>query len=235
MNTATYVLIPGAGGSASYWRLVAGELRRRGHDVVAVDLPAADDTAGLPEYADAVVAAIGDRTDVILVAQSMAGFTAPLVAQRVRVAMLVLVNAMIPSPGETPGQWWANTGQPEAKRRRDIDDGRDPDAPFDAVTTFLHDVPAATLDASIGEDPRQSDTPFASQLTLDAWPDIPTRVLVGADDRLFPADFQRRVAEDRLRITPDELPGGHLIALSRPIEVADRLEAYGRALTEEPG
>jgi pimeloyl-ACP methyl ester carboxylesterase len=39
----TYVLIPGAGGAAWYWHLVERELRQRGHDVVAVDLPADDD------------------------------------------------------------------------------------------------------------------------------------------------------------------------------------------------
>jgi hypothetical protein len=29
-----------------------------------------------------------------------------------------------------------------------------------------------------------------------------------------------------LDIAPDEMPGGHLVALSRPKELADRLEAY---------
>ncbi|WP_337308891.1 hypothetical protein [Candidatus Aeolococcus gillhamiae] len=28
------------------------------------------------------------------------------------------------------------------------------------------------------------------------------------------------------RITPDEMPGGHLVALSRPAELCDRLEAH---------
>ena len=77
---ATYVLIPGAGGSAWYWHLVRPELKARGHDVVAVDLPAADDRAGISDYADTVVEAVGDRRDLIVVAQSMGGFTAPLCA-----------------------------------------------------------------------------------------------------------------------------------------------------------
>lgn len=234
-DPATYVLIPGAGGAGSYWHLVAAELRSRGHQVVAVDLPAKDEAAGLPEYADAVVDAIGDRSDVILVAQSMGGFTAPLVTERASVAMLVMVNAMIPVPGETPGEWWSNTGSPDAKRRHDIAEGRDPDAPFDAIVTFFHDVPAHVREEAFKEDPGQSDTPFASPMTLAAWPDVPTRVIVGADDRLFPADFQRRVAQERLGITPDVLPGGHVIALSHPIELTEQLEAYRRALIEPPG
>lgn len=51
-------------------------------------------------------------------------------------------------------------------------------------------------------------------------------MVTGRDDRFFPADFQRRVAEDRLGIIPDEVPGGHLAALSHPMELVDRLEAY---------
>ena len=133
MSTApslTFILIPGAGGSAWYWHLVAPLLQQRGHEAVPVSLPAADDTAGLPEYAAAVVRAIGNRDprQVVLVAQSMAGFTAPLVCQQVPVALMVLVNAMIPRPGETPGEWWTNTRHDEAKREQNLRDGRPADA-----------------------------------------------------------------------------------------------------------
>jgi pimeloyl-ACP methyl ester carboxylesterase len=62
--------------------------------------------------------------------------------------------------------------------------------------------------------------------SLDAWPDVPTRVLIGRGDRLFPADFQTRIARDRLGIEADEIEGGHLVALSRPAELVERLEAY---------
>ena len=60
---ATYALFPGAGSDSWYWHLVAPELRERGHDVVAADLPLDDDRAGLSEYCDTVLDAIGDRTD----------------------------------------------------------------------------------------------------------------------------------------------------------------------------
>jgi len=95
---ATYVLIHGAGSDSWYWHLVTPELRARGHDVVAPDLPSDDDRAGLPEYADAVVDAIGDRTDLVVVGQSMGGFTAPMVCARVQASLLILVAAMIPRP-----------------------------------------------------------------------------------------------------------------------------------------
>ena len=225
----TFVLIPGAGGSAWYWHLVVSILKQRGHEAIPVALPAADDTAGLPEYAAAVVRAIGDRDPlrVILVAQSMAGFTAPLVCDQVSVALLVLVNAMIPKPGESPGEWWRNTGQGEAKRRQNLHDGREADAPFDPFTDFFHDVPQPVIDEAWAQgEPRQADTVFASRCTFKAWPAVPTRVLVARHDRFFPAEFQKRIARERLGISADEMPGGHLVALSQPEELAERLLAY---------
>ena len=89
----TYVLIHGAGDVAWYWHLLAAELRERGHEAVAMDLPADDDAAGLAVYADAVVAAIGDRTssDLVVVGHSFGGYTAPLVCAKVPVKLLVLV------------------------------------------------------------------------------------------------------------------------------------------------
>src|SRR4051812_28322229 len=107
---ATFAFIHGGGDVGWYWHLVEPVLRERGHDVVAPDLPCDDDNATLWDYADTVVDAIGDRRDVVVVAQSYGGFTAPLVADRRPVDALVLVAAMVPAPGESPAAWWSNTG-----------------------------------------------------------------------------------------------------------------------------
>jgi pimeloyl-ACP methyl ester carboxylesterase len=222
VTARTYVLVPGAGGSAWYWHRLVPELGRRGHRAVAVELPAADDEAGLREYADTIVAAAG-RERVVLVAQSMGGLSAPLACDRLDVTELVLVNAMIPAPGETGGDWWTATGQDQARRELDIREGRSPDAPFDPRVTFFHDVPAAVTEQAMTVEPAQSGTPFRDPWPLPAWPDVPTRVLSGEQDRLFPVDFQIRIARQRLGITPETLPGGHLVALSRPEELAARL------------
>ena len=58
-------------------------------------------------------------------------------------------------------------------------------------------------------------------------PTSPPRCSAGRDDRFFPPDFQRRLAAERLGCAVDEIPGGHLVALSRPVELADYL-ARGR-------
>src|SRR5215218_1523179 len=226
-----YVLIAGAGSDAWYWHLLKPELRGRGYDVVAVDLPAADDSAGLAKYADAVVEAIGDRTGIVLVAQSFGGFTAPLVCERVPVDLLVMLNAMVPSPGEPPREWWANTGHAKARAEQAARDGRDLAADEDLMDVFFHDVaPEVVVEAWERGEPRQSDTPFKEPWSLPKWPGVPTRFLQGRDDRFFPVEFQRRVVQERLGITPDEMAGGHLVALARPKELADRLEAYRKSV-----
>jgi pimeloyl-ACP methyl ester carboxylesterase len=230
----TYVLIPGAGGDAWYWHLLVPELRERGHEAVAVDLPADDDSMGLSEYADAVVGAIGDRTRLVVVAQSLGGFTAPLVCERVSVDLLVLLNAMVPSPGESAGEWWSNNGHAKARAEQAARDGRNLAAGEDLKDTFFHDVPPeVTAEAWARGEPRQSGKPFAQPWPLARWPEVPTRFLQGRDDRFFPVEFQRRVVRERLGITPDEMAGGHLVALSRPKELADRLEAYREGIAGE--
>jgi pimeloyl-ACP methyl ester carboxylesterase len=216
----TFVLIPGAGGAAWYWSRVAPLLGRAGHAAKAVDLPGDDATAGLEAYTQLVVDEIDGRTDVALVAQSLGGFTAAMVAARVSVASLTFVNAMIPTPEETPGDWWANTGVIDARNRAATAAGY---GDFDVSTYFLHDVPPEVAAEGEPYQRAEADVVFASPCDFQAWPQVPIRVLVGADDRFFPAEFQREVALQRLGIDADILPGGHLIALAQPDLVADYL------------
>jgi pimeloyl-ACP methyl ester carboxylesterase len=223
------VLIHGAGSDSWYWHLVVPGLRGAGHEVVAPDLPSDDDTAGLEEYTDVVVRAIGLRRDLIVVAQSLGGFTAPLVCERVPVELLVMVAAMVPAPGEAPGDWWANTGFEAARRDQAERDGRRVDGDFDVIDEFFHDVPEDVTAAAMARGERaQSGTPMEKPWPLAAWPDVPTRFLLCRDDRFFPAPFMRRVVRDRLGIVPDEMDGGHLPALARPDELVDRLLGYER-------
>jgi pimeloyl-ACP methyl ester carboxylesterase len=219
---ATFVLIHGGGDVGWYWHLVVAELRRRGHEAVAPDLPCDDNSAGLREYADAVVDAIGDRTDLVVVGQSYGGFTAPLVADRVPVDLLVLVAGMVPAPGETPAEWWHNTGYRQAVREQAQRDGGQTgsDDPFVA---FYHDVPRALAEEAVSKERAESDAAYHSPWPLDAWPTVPTRFVLCSEDRFFPPAFMRRVVTERLAIEPDEIGAGHCVALSRPKELTDLL------------
>jgi pimeloyl-ACP methyl ester carboxylesterase len=212
---ATYVLIHGAGDVAWYWHLVDAGLRAHGHDVVAVDLPCDDDSAGLSEYTDAVVGSIGDRSDLVVVAQSFGGYTAPLVCARRRADLLVMVAGMIPSPGESAQAMFANTGYSQ-EWQDDLSD----------LAVFYHDVPPALAAEALSRGRKQADKPSREPWPLIEWPQVPTRYLLCRNDRLFPSAWTRRVVRDRLGITPDEIDSGHCPALSRPKELVARLEAY---------
>ena len=210
---ATFALIHGGGGSAWDWHLVASELSERGHDPVAVDLPSEDETAGWSDYAKTVVDAIGTRSDVIVVAHSLGGFTAPLVGARLSVDQLVLVAGMIPAPGELFADWWANTGYETSG--------------YDDV--FYHDVPSGLAAEAKRRERGENSKALQEPWPLEAWPDTPTTYLLCRDDRMFPAAWARRHADERLGIDADEMDGGHYITLSRPRELADRLATYAAA------
>lgn len=207
---ATFALIHGGGGSAWDWHLVVPELSGRGHDPVAVDLPSEDESAGWWDYADAVVHAIADRSEVVVVGHSLGGFTAPLVCARIPVDLLVLVAAMIPSPGELFGDWWASAGY-EASGYDDV---------------FYHDLSPELAAEARRRERDEAAKALREPWPLEAWPDTPTRYLLCRDDRMFSAPWARRHSRERLGIDADEMDGGHYISLSRPRELADRLVRF---------
>jgi pimeloyl-ACP methyl ester carboxylesterase len=225
----SFILVPGAGGMAWYWHRVGPLLEQAGCESIAVDLPADDAGAGLNEYVDTVIRAVGKRSNVTLVAHSLGGFTAPLVCDRVAVRLLVFVNGMIPRPGETAGAWWQNTGAVDARVVAAEAGGYS--AQFDLPTYFLHDVPDRVLRDGPARQREQSETVFGQPCRFERWPPIPIRVIAAQDDRFFPLEFQRRIARDRLNAEVEVLPGGHLVALSRPEELVALLLRWQRELT----
>lgn len=155
-----YVLIPGASGRAWYWHLVVPRLAERGHRAIAVELPADDDTKGLADYAQAVLRAARTARETVVVAASLGAFTAPLVVGPLDAKAVVLVNPMIPLPGETPGAWWGNTGAVEARTAQASRLGYP--AEFDPQTYMFHDVPPHVL-ATATPKGEQSQRPSATR------------------------------------------------------------------------
>jgi pimeloyl-ACP methyl ester carboxylesterase len=226
---STFVLIHGAGDVGWYWHLVEAELRARGHDVVAPDLPGDDESATLTDYADAVTEAVAGRRDLVIVGQSFGAFTAPLVAAQLPVDVLVLVAGMIPRPGESPNDWWHSTGYSSAVRKQAAQDGglTGSDDPY---VSFYHDVPRELAkEAMSKERAHPSQASMAAPWPLDVWPDVPTKFVLCSQDRFFPPDFFRQLVAERLGIVPDEIDAGHCVALSRPKQLADVLEGYTTA------
>ena len=211
---ATYALIHGAYDVGWYWHLVERELQERGHRSVAPDLPIEDDDASLLDHAQVVldaIAATHDGGELIVVGQSWGGYVAPIVADRARADRLVLVAPMIPRPGETDDEMWEATGW------------RFPQGEADA---FYHDVDPAVAAEAKSRERTQSETTSREPWPLETWPDVPTHVVIGRDDRFVPADWLRGVVRDRLGFEQDELASGHTPALSRPRELVDLMESY---------
>jgi pimeloyl-ACP methyl ester carboxylesterase len=208
----TFVCMHGAGGRGSDWALVGAELAAAGHHVVLVDMPC-DQEVRLAAYTQSVVEAIDGRTDVVLIAHSLAGLIAPLVCAEVPVEMMILVAAIVPQPGETGGEWWANTGHAQALAAQDLPDDSE-------ETLFVHDVPPQIL-AQMEPPRHQTSTLFDEPWPLAAWPDVPTQFLVCQDDRFFPAQWLTELVQTRLGIRPTVVPGGHCAYLSRPHELAE--------------
>ncbi|ONF66916.1 alpha/beta hydrolase [Amycolatopsis keratiniphila] len=215
---ATFVLIHGGGGSAWDFHLLEAELTGRGHDVVAVNLPIEDEKAGFAEHVEAVVDAIGDRGDLVVLGHSYGGFTAPLVAEKLSPRLLVMLTPMVPKPGESPGDWWGNTGFTS-------------DESLSEEEQFYNGVPADIVAEAGSHARNQVSAEWGQPWPLDKWPDVPTKVLIAREDRFFAPEFQRRVVQDRLGFAPDEIDGSHSVPLSHPKELADRLESY---LTSDP-
>jgi pimeloyl-ACP methyl ester carboxylesterase len=213
---STYLLIPGAGGSGFYWSPVVPLLEAAGHRAIAIDLPADDPRQGLPEYVDLVARAAEGAQDIVVVAQSMGAFTALPACERLNAQRLVLLNAMIPLPGETAGEWWEATGSEPARRAAARAGGYSED--FELWTYFLHDVPPDVIEESGKHQRDEADIAFEQPCEFARWPE--TTVLAGEGDRFFPVDFQRRLARERVGVEAITVPGGHLAALSQPEAVA---------------
>jgi pimeloyl-ACP methyl ester carboxylesterase len=214
---ATYALIHGAYDVGWYWHLVERELRARGHRTVAPDLPIEDDGASLTDHARTVVDAIDaihGGGELIVVGMSWGAYVAPIVAQFAKADRLILVSPMVPRPGETDAEMWEATGW---------------SYPGDEPDPFYHDVDPALAAEAKSRERGQSESTSKEPWPLEAWPDVPTHVIIGRRDRFFPADWLRRVVRDRLGIEPDELDAGHTSALSRPRELAELMESYRAA------
>lgn len=221
----TFILIHGAGDVGWSWHLVAAEIRSHGHTVYTPDLPADDDSLSLTDYADAVVNEVGQHDRLTVVGHSFGGFTAPLVAAKLNADHLIYLAGMIPFPGETPGEWWGNTGYSDAvTHQAEIDGGLTGNE--DPLICFYHDVPPElSKEAMTRERSHPSSAAMAQPWPLETQSNIHTRFILCRDDRCFPAEFFRRLVPERLGITPEEIDGSHCVMLSRPKEVTDLILA----------
>jgi len=128
------------------------------------------------------------------------------------------------APGETAGEWWQNTRHGETIA--DLVGRHGPMSAWGAEAldeVFLHDVDPDVARAAERFNGAPGPGMFNEPWPHASWPDVTTRILCPREDRLFPWEFQQRVAGERLGLELDEIGGGHLPMLSRPAELAQRL------------
>lgn len=208
----TFAIAHGGGDVGWSWHLVAEALQTKGHTVLAPDLPIEDESKDLTDWASTLIDALPSTENVVVVGHSFGGFVAPLVAARINASALVLVTAMLPAPGEAPGDWWANTGYEDAG----LED------------SFFYDVPADLAAEAQKRERGMSENAMSKPWPLDAMPDVPTHFVLCTEDRFFTPDFMRGVVADRLGVEPVELAAGHCAQLSKPTELAALLATYAK-------
>ncbi len=223
-SVAVFAVAHGSGDGGEAWHLVLRALRELGHGAVAPDLPTDRDDATWDDCVDAVVDALdavaGGADDVVLVGHSSGGLVVPLVAHRRSALLQVFVAALVPRPGETAEEWFADVGWAAAVAEAAREDGGLTGHP-DPLVAFHHDVPGALARRALAAERPTGERLGRTPWPLPALPAVPARYVVTARDRFLPPALQRRVAAARLGIAaPDELDAGHCPYLSRPAELA---------------
>ena len=223
------VLIHGAYHGPWCWDAVTDALEAHGHSVVAPELPIDDPEAGTAAYARTVEEAISDLADPVLVAHSMAGTVAPLVAANRPVRQMIFVGAFLPSPGTSPQQQRELEPldppyEPTVVEFIDDGDGLWSIGEQTALEMFYHDVPSDLAARAFGRLRKQGYRWMTEITPLTAWPAVPSASIVCTDDRAINPAWVRSAARTRLGVTAAEIEGGHSPFLARPGELASLLE-----------
>lgn len=233
-----FALLHGGLHDGSCWDRVAVELARRGHRVVAPDLPVDDDSAGALEWARVAIGAIeGARVgaaspdivdDVVVVAHSLSGLCAPVIATLHPVRRMVFVGGLLPVPGQSFADHLA--ANPDAVSFPEPQEhGSGPfGLSWEAVREgFYHDCPEALGRKAFNELRHQSFTVFIERCPIDRWPDTPSDYVLMRDDRAVGESWARRNAVDRIGARVIELDGGHSPFFARPAELSALLLRLG--------
>ena len=225
---ATFALVHGSQHGAWCWDRLVPELEARGHAVVAPDLPCDDPAAGISEYADVVVDAIGDADDVIVVGHSLGSLTVPVVASRRPVTRMVFLCSVPTGPGPAIDADLSTMVTPayqQADQRTD-ELGRDDIADDDARIVWYADATADDAEWAISRLRPQSRRPLLEPSPIDTWPDAPTTVILAEDDRCVNHSWALAAATARLDgEAPIVIEGGHSPMLVRPAELAGILDS----------
>jgi pimeloyl-ACP methyl ester carboxylesterase len=233
------ILVHGSYAGPWVWELVTPELERRGHRVTSVDLPIGDPTAGAAAYAETIVGAVDWSEPPVIVAHSMSGIVAPLVAADRPVRSLVFLAALLARPSESVNDQRAAEPidapvGPTTAQFTDLGDGVWAIGPDTATELFWHDAPPEVAARANARLRPQAYLAMTETTPLAAWPSAHVAYIACRDDHATNPAWQLEAARQRLGVEPVVLESGHSPMLSRPAELADVLDRLAQAGDDGP-
>jgi pimeloyl-ACP methyl ester carboxylesterase len=219
-----FVLIHSTGQSATGWQRLVHVLEQRGHRAHAVDLPTDQPELRSDDYAEIMRRQVGDIGKPVVVAHSGSGVLLPAAARKLSASHQVWLTAWVPDPQASFSEEVAQHAE-SAFNPGWI--GKDPTTDVTVATKFLyHDCDQQTLQWALTT--RRLFLPlgaFSEHISLNS--ETPSTYIVATNDRTIRPGWQRRMARERLRVEPIEIPSGHCPNVSRPHLLADLLLGAG--------
>src|ERR687895_2051760 len=218
----TIVLVHGAFAESSSWDGVIDSLRSGGNSVIAAANPLRGLASDAAAVADVVRAVDGP---VVLAAHSYGGSVISNVpADAGEIVGLVYANGFAPEPGEHcfqlaamfPGSMLC----PETSRAVPLSYGTTDlyvaSGSFHDV--FCQDVPAPqAARMAVTQRPATQEALTEPSGERSLWRDVPSRFVIGEEDRIIPPALQRYMAERAHAHQTLEIPGAsHAITVSHP-------------------
>ncbi|HUY25476.1 MAG TPA: alpha/beta hydrolase [Candidatus Saccharimonadales bacterium] len=224
---STFVFVHGHWHGGWCWSRLVAELEPLGHRCIALDLPCTTRDAGTAVNAEVVVNALKDVDDeVILVGHSAGGLTIPLVVQSRPVKQLLFIAALLPIPGKSLADQFAENLNIIDPRFSFLDngDGFCSIDPALAPSFFYNDCSRADADWATSKLRVQTTVTITEETPLAVWPTIPCSYIYGDLDRVVQPAWAAQAARERLGIDPIEMTGvGHSPFLSQPRQLARQI------------
>lgn len=224
-------LLHGAWHTGASWQYLQEALSVRGLGSRAVTLPSDVPGLGVEAYAQTAADEWADVDEpMVIVAHSLGGLTAGVLAGKREVSMIIYLAALLPSPGLSLAEQregvpmmtekWRNVYLPQQQRE---DNGNTWWPATLAPEIFYHDCTAKRAAEAVAELRQQAAAPIVEKTPLRELPELPVAYILAQEDRVVDPEWSRQVALERLGVRARELPGGHSPFLSRPDLLAEEI------------